>query len=102
MKNNMKKPSRKILLVDDDEEDREFFVETIASINNATMLAVASNGIEALNTLNNISTLPDLIFLDINMPLMDGIEFLATIKKIPVIQCIPIFMLSSSKRDENR
>lgn len=82
-------------LIDDDADDQEFFAEAISRLKNISLSGVVNNGKEALNVLNN-STLPDIIFLDFNMPLMNGIECLREIKRFPRTKDIPVFMLSSA------
>lgn len=87
---------KNILLVDDDTDDQEFFVEAISALKNISLSGVANNGRQALNVLNNCTLLPDFIFLDFNMPLMNGTECLCEIKKISRTKDIPVFMLSSA------
>lgn len=56
----------------------------------------AENGERALELLRDGSKLPDVIFLDLNMPKMNGIEFLTILKSDPVIKYIPTVILSTS------
>ncbi len=89
-----------LLLIDDDEDDREIFLSVIEVVSPATMCAIAANGREGLNVLASASTLPQLIFLDLNMPLMDGRQFLIEVKKNSSWKDIPVVILStSSDRD---
>lgn len=67
-----------LVLVSDDPDDREIFCETMQSIDPAIKPIVANNGIEALEYLNQRTPLPDFIFLDVNMPKMNGREYLAS------------------------
>ena len=90
------KKLKSILLVEDDEDDQFFFIEAMSKIENATLYAIAKNGKEALNCLENSSTLPDIIFMDINMQIMNGIECLTLIMKNPLICTIPVVMLTTS------
>ena len=90
------KKLKSILLVEDDEDDQFFFIEAMSKIENATLYAIAKNGKEALNCLENSSTLPDIIFMDINMQVMNGIECLTLIMKNPLICTIPVVMLTTS------
>ena len=85
-----------ILLVEDDKDDQEFFIDAINEIDNAHIYDVANNGREALVKLENPGSYPDLIFMDINMPLMGGIECLTCISQNPQISNIPVIILSSS------
>lgn len=90
------KKLKSILLVEDDEDDQFFFIEAMSKIENATLYGVANNGKEALDYLENSPTLPDIIFMDINMQIMNGIECLTNIMKNPMICNIPVVMLTTS------
>jgi CheY-like chemotaxis protein len=87
---------KNILLVDDDEDDQNFFMEAVNEIDNSICLRIANNGVEALAQLNGMYELPDLIFLDINMPLMNGFECLTQLKKQNRFKTIPVIILSTS------
>ncbi len=94
------KKLKSILLVEDDEDDQFFFIEAMSKIENATLYAIAKNGKEALDCLENLSTLPDIIFMDINMQIMNGIECLTLIMKNPLICNIPVVMLTTSSGEK--
>lgn len=85
-----------VLNVDDDQDDREFFCHALREINPAVKCLTASSGMEALSLLRNTDTLPDYIFLDINMPLMDGKQCLKALKNMTELQSIPVIMYSTS------
>jgi len=85
-----------ILLVEDDIEDQEFFIEAISDVNHAVLHGIAANGKEALEKLATTPILPDIIFMDIRMPVMDGLECLAAIIRNPITTNIPVIMLSNS------
>lgn len=85
---------KSIFLVEDDLDDQEFFVEALHEIENASLYGIANNGEEALYKLNN-PIRPDLIFMDIRMPNMNGIECLVKILQTEQIKDIPVIMLSS-------
>jgi CheY-like chemotaxis protein len=85
-----------ILAVEDDLEDFEFFCEAIKEIDASIVIIKASNGHEALDVLDNQTLKPDYIFLDINMPLMDGRVCLEKIKKDDRFRDIPVIMYSTS------
>jgi len=87
--------AKNIFLVEDDIDDQFFFSEAIGKIENAFLQDVANNGIEALAKLEISPALPDLIFMDINMPMMNGIECLIEILKNPHLQNIPVVILST-------
>src|ERR1022692_4204447 len=75
--------SKSVLLVEDNEHDQLFFIRALSEIENATLYDIANNGKEAHDKLENPVILPDHIFLDLNMPVMDGIECLTEIIKKP-------------------
>jgi len=66
----------KIFLIDDDEDDLFFFKDALELIYPTLRCDTATNGKTAIDKLKVSSSLPDLIFLDLNMPVMDGFEFL--------------------------
>lgn len=85
-----------ILAVDDDAEDSEFFCDAIQEIDSSIVVMKARNGEDALHLLENHLLLPDFIFLDINMPMMDGKTCLQEIKKIEKLKDVPVIMYSTS------
>lgn len=87
--------TRSILLVEDDTDDQFFFAEALSEIRNASLCDIASNGREALDKLKAMAPLPDLIFMDINMPLMNGIECLSAIMDGARTRHIPVVILST-------
>ena len=87
---------KNILLVDDDTDDQQFFIEALDKLENVTLSGLANNGKEALDKLIHSDRLPDFIFLGFNMPVMNGIECLAELKRMPLIKDIPVFMLSTA------
>lgn len=89
--------NKTILLVEDDADDCEFFTDALAAIEQVKVVHIASNGKEALEWLGQAEKLPDFIFTDINMPLMNGLELIASIKKNEYSQHIAVVVLSSDK-----
>ena len=85
-----------VLNVDDDQEDRDFFCEALRQIDPTITCLIAGSGMEALALLETATALPDYIFLDINMPMMDGKQCLKALKSIPEFQQIPVIMYSTS------
>ncbi len=85
-----------ILLIDDDDDDQFLFKEAIEFINPALQFSIAANGKIAVEKLKASTSLPDLIFLDLNMPFMNGFEFLEEIKKDDQLKKIPIGIFSTS------
>ena len=95
-----KKP---ILLVEDDRVDVMAVKRAVRELKITTPLVTAANGEEALAYLNDASnTLPAIILLDINMPRMNGIEFLRIAKKDPRLRRVPVVVLTTSKEDQDR
>jgi CheY-like chemotaxis protein len=85
-----------ILIIDDDSEDSELFCEAVSEVDATISCLKAKDGKEALRLLNGMSTLPDYIFLDINMPIMNGRECLVEIKKNRRFSSIPVIMYSTT------
>ncbi|HXB92997.1 MAG TPA: response regulator [Puia sp.] len=85
-----------VLLIDDDEDDQEIFLlalRDVAATIRCTTLASARTALDLLDA----GELPfDLIFLDLNMPVMTGQQFLSELQKRPIPNEIPIFILSTS------
>jgi len=86
----------KILLIDDDEDDQFIFQDALKEISFPYDCLLASNGLEAVSKLTSDEDLPAMIFLDLNMPLMNGAEFLSHIRDHPSFREIPIVIFSTS------
>lgn len=84
------------MLVDDDEDDREIFLSVVQNILPEATYTIATNGEDALAKLNNSPVAPHLIFLDLNMPLMNGKQFLMARKDDRRLSSIPVVILSTS------
>ena len=94
---------KKFLLTDDDQDDRELFSEALASIDPDIVCLGAEHGRDALRLLTNQdSNKPDIIFLDINMPVMNGWELLNTLKKDDTCNNIPVIIYTTSSEDRDR
>lgn len=85
-----------ILLADDDRDDREMFQEALEIINTDLLCYTAVNGSELLKQLHGLEEIPDLIFLDMNMPVMSGWECLKVLKEDLRYTTIPVIMISTS------
>ncbi len=97
------KGSKPILLVEDDKIDVMTVQRAIKDLKITNHLEITGNGEEALNHLNKIDNeLPCLILLDINMPKMNGIEFLKIIKKNDRLKVLPVVVLTSSKEEQDK
>jgi len=97
-----------ILLVEDDEVDVMNVQRAFKKNNINNPLYVANNGLEALVMLrgdgNSPSILPEqrLILLDLNMPKMNGIEFLRELRADPELKPIPVIVLTTSNEDRDK
>src|SRR5688572_8484690 len=94
-----------ILFIDDDPEDTDIFCEAVSYLNKSDFLAgkkesieclTLNNGCKTIEFLSDLKELPQYIFLDINMPVMDGKECLIYLKDHPKFSGIPVIMLSTS------
>lgn len=83
-------------LIDDDADDQEIFISALGKISPAIRNISAYNGQDALDKLSASKEKPDIIFLDLNMPLMNGREFLQAISGNEWYQQIPIIILSTT------
>lgn len=91
-----------IMLADDDIDDRMLFEEALRELCEKSRFVTSIDGYDLLNTLNNTSPPPpDVIFLDINMPKLDGLECLTKIKNNPSYKDIPVIIFSTSSNQEN-
>src|SRR3954462_15607982 len=86
-----------ILIADDDSEDREIFREAINEIDPSIRCLEVKNGKETLDFLTKeLVVLPNYVFLDINMPILDGKSCLTKMKAHPTLKSIPVIMYSTS------
>jgi len=85
-----------LFLVDDDLDDHEIFRSALEKVDASLVLLTATNGYDALNLLANANTLPDYIFVDLNMPRMGGLQFLKEIKQTDALKNIPVIIYSTS------
>jgi len=85
-----------ILLADDDPVDRELFIEGMNDTGYQFNVTEVENGEELIQHLSTSASLPDLIILDLNMPVKDGRETLKELKTSERFRHIPVFILSTS------
>jgi CheY-like chemotaxis protein len=90
---------KNILQIDDDTDDCELFLEALQAVSNALYTSI-NDPVVALKKLTLSEIAPDVIFLDLNMPVMSGLEFLTEIKKNDVAKNIPVIIFSTSQFDE--
>jgi CheY-like chemotaxis protein len=92
-----------VLLVEDDTVDAMAVEKAFRHLNIKNKLAHATNGEEAIEYLKNAGNpKPGIIFLDLNMPKMGGIEFMKVIKADDSLKKIPIVILTTSKTEQDR
>lgn len=91
-----------VILADDDEDDRMLFSEALEEISLKTKLSLFKHGQELLDYLFQPNLeLPNLIFLDINMPILNGIQCLTEIRSNPKLKDISIAMYSTSSSEKD-
>ena len=90
-----------ILLLEDDDVDAKILERTFQNLNIPNSIIRAKNGVEGLEILSECDELPFLIFLDLNMPKMNGLEFLKKVKEDPSIKTIPIIVLTTSDNEND-
>ena len=92
-----------IMIIDDDPDDRNIFHEAVNEVNPAIRFSVASSGEQAMQRLLNDDrfVFPDLIFLDLNMPRINGIECLRKIKKEKKLAHIPVIIYSTTMNPDD-
>src|SRR6476619_5117578 len=89
-------PYQNILLIDDDVDDREIFKSALEKTTLAVECTALDNAVTALELLRTRQINPQLIFLDLNMPVMNGQQFLLEIKNDELLNHIPVVILSTS------
>ena len=90
-------------LIDDDIDDREIFTLALKDIDSSIKCTTAKDGAEALDFIeNNKDFIPDFIFLDLNMPRINGKECLVEMRKIARLQNIPIYIYTTSSSDKDK
>ena len=85
-----------ILLIEDDTIEIMKFNRVLSSLEAKHSITEVHNGEDALELLQNSESLPDIILLDLNMPKMNGIEFLTALKANDLLKFIPTVILTTS------
>ncbi|HMJ71083.1 MAG TPA: response regulator [Cyclobacteriaceae bacterium] len=94
---------KRILLADDDRDDIDLLCEALNLVDPSIVCEVAKHGEDALNILTSSSKeRPHLIFLDVNMPVLDGWECLRIIKTYQHLKDIPVVIYSTSSNREDK
>jgi len=97
-----KSKKHSILLVEDDELDVISVERSLKKLDDSYELHTAYNGKEALSMLKSGHLFPDLILLDLNMPKMNGIEFLKAIRQDEQLKNIKVFIMTTSGEMSDR
>jgi CheY-like chemotaxis protein len=84
-----------LLNIDDDAEDLDIFFRAVKTVNPLAKCLLARNAKEALHILKD-TLMPDYIFLDIRMPMMDGKTVLAELRKNKKLRSVPVIMYSTT------
>jgi DNA-binding NtrC family response regulator len=93
--------NRYLLIIDDDSDDRDLFIEAVKEIDDKINCVSADNGQYALELLHNSpDRLPDFIVLDLRMPRYSGKRFLFEIKNDDRLKKIPVIIYTTSKSVE--
>lgn len=99
----MKSTCRAILLVEDDEVDAMTVRRALKELHVTNSLAQVENGEEALAYLRQPGrVMPCIILLDLNMPVMGGIEFLQAVKQDAALRRIPVVVLTTSEEQQDK
>lgn len=92
-----------IYIIDDDLDDQVFLIEAIKEIDLSIECFTAMNGQEGLKKLDTrVVPHPSMIFLDINMPRMDGYKFLTAIKSHQQFMSVPVIVYTTSSNEKDR
>ena len=89
----------KVLLVDDDHEEAELFTAALKSVNESIGFVHAQDCVNLLDTIRKHK--PDIVFIDINMPFLNGIECLKSVRRDLEFKSLPIIMYSTSNNQKN-
>ena len=94
--------SMSILLADDDKDDCLLFKDAIEELAFAASLTMVHDGDQLMRHLERVAAnIPDVLFLDLNMPRKNGFECLAEIKKHATLKKLPVVVYSTSQDERN-
>lgn len=83
------------MLIDDDRDDVDFFMEAVHSLQKDILLSYFTDPVEAFEQLKISDRLPDLLFLDVNMPRLNGLDLLAKMQQDIRLRDIDVILISS-------
>lgn len=108
LESDNKNNAYKILLIEDNPDDEFFFRKCIAEFDQRCDIYVLRDGTEVLNYFRELQdtsvrlfSQPDIIFMDLNIPSANGFELLNDLKKRPILNGVPIIVLTSSVNEED-
>ncbi len=90
-----RRKTKNIFLVENNEDDQFYFIDALSQIDDTVLYDVANNGYEALKKLEHTGILPDIIFMEVNLPLMNGLQCLSAIMKNSLTKDIPVILISN-------
>ena len=89
-------------LIDDDSDDRDIFELALKDIKYSCYCKTADNGVEAFKIFEkNPDLVPDFIFLDLNMPMLSGMQCLKRIKEMPQMKQVPVIIYTTSSYEKD-
>jgi CheY-like chemotaxis protein len=88
-----------VFLADDDPEDIDLFESALKEISSTIKITIARDGRELLEFVRIVT--PDMIFLDINMPCMNGLDCLSELRRLTYLRDVPIIMYSTGTKAEH-
>lgn len=91
-----------VLLADDDIDDAELFHYVLKKVAATTKFQHVENGHLLFTSLTSSTMMPDIIFLDVNMPVMDGFKCLEQLKTQEAFKHIDVYMYSTSSNEKDR
>jgi CheY-like chemotaxis protein len=92
-----------VMMADDDDDDCLFFADALEQVSPSTKLTCVSDGVELMETLrrlSNVGSLPHILFLDLNMPLRNGLDCLTEIRNTNELKQLPVIVFSTSAQKE--
>lgn len=97
----MEREKKVIMIIDDDPDDKDIFFEIVSQIDPLYNCVWGKDGVDGIRVLNQLPNLPEYIFLDLNMPRMNGKQCLAEIKQNKKLSGIPVIIYSTSKLESD-
>lgn len=90
-----------VLIVDDDEDDQYLIKAAFEKDSAHYNLQFATDGTDVLENIESPKSLPDLVLLDLNMPIMNGFEVLQYLKNSPIYRHVPVVILTTSDNEDD-